>query len=139
MLKWRLRGCSRRNPKEAPKPKYTLPRAAEVRPCEWPCDKFLRDVGIYDDFYHLVNNAGIIPFLEDKCDQYLLLTNTFVQSFHFHARRDIPIVSFNLYDIPKEMTLEDFCEVCKLPNEGSPLEPHPRDVSEFIPEVTVGE
>jgi hypothetical protein len=49
------------------------------------------------------------------------------------------MVSFSLYDVPREMTLEDFCQVCKLPNEGSPLEPHPRDVSEFISEVTVGE
>lgn len=139
MLKWRLRGSSSRSPKEAPKTKYHLPRAAEVRPCEWPCDTFLRDAGLLDDFYYLVDNAGLIPFLEDKCEQYLLLTNTFVQSFHFHSRRETPMVSFNLYDIPREMTLEDFSQVCLIPNEGSPIEPHPRDVAEFISEVTVGE
>jgi hypothetical protein len=99
----------------------------------------LRDAGIYDDFYYLANNAGLIPFLEDKCEQYLLLTNTFVQSFHFHSRREIPMVSFNLYDIPREMTLEEFCQVCMIPNEGSPIEPHPSDISEFLSEVTVGE
>jgi hypothetical protein len=62
-----------------------------------------------------------------------------VQSFHFHSRREIPMVSFSLYDIPREMPLEEFCQVCMIPNEGSPIEPHPRDVSEFLSEVTVGE
>jgi hypothetical protein len=139
MFKWSLRGSSSRGSKETPKLKYNLPRAAEVPLCEWPCDTFLRDAGIYDDFYYLANNAGLIPFLEDKCEQYLLLTNTFVQSFHFHSRREIPMVSFNLYDVPREMTLEEFCQVCMIPNEGSPIEPHPRDISEFLSEVTVGE
>jgi hypothetical protein len=39
-----------------------------------------------------------------------------VQSFHFHSRREIPMVSFSLYDIPREMTLEEFCQVCMIPN-----------------------
>ena len=39
---------------EKKKPKYNLPRTAEVRPCEWPSDDFLRAAGIYDDFYELV-------------------------------------------------------------------------------------
>ena len=119
MLKWRLRGSSSRGTKETPKPKYNLPCAAEV--CL--CNTFLRDAGIFYDFYYLANNVGLTLFLEDKCDQYLLLTNTFVQNFHFHARRDIHTMSFHLYDISKEMTLERFCEVCMIPNEGSPLEP----------------
>ena len=37
------------------------------------------------------------------------------------------------------MTLYVFCEVCKLPYEGSVEEPRPRDVEDFIAEVTVGE
>jgi hypothetical protein len=49
------------------------------------------------------------------------------------------MIEFNLYDVPKEMTLYDFCNVCKLPYEGSVEEPHPSDVEEFINEVTVGE
>ena len=78
MLKWRLRGSSSRGRKETLKPNYNLPCAAEVWPYEWPCDTFLKDAGIFEDFYYLANNVGIIPFLEDKYDQYLLLTNTFV-------------------------------------------------------------
>ena len=65
---WRLRGYSSWSPKEAMKPKYNLPRAAEVRPCEWLCNTFLRDAGIPDDFFHLADNAGIILFLEEKCE-----------------------------------------------------------------------
>ena len=69
-----------------------------------------RDAEIFDDFYHLVNNASILPFLEDKCDQYLLLTNTFIQSFHFHSRIEPPAVTFNLYDIPWDMIVDEFCD-----------------------------
>ena len=49
------------------------------------------------------------------------------------------MVDFYLYDEYKEMTLYDFCEVCKLPYEGSIKEPHPSDVEGFIHEITVGE
>ena len=124
---------------ENEKPKYNLPSAAEIWPCEWPCDAFLQAARIYQDFYHLAGNAGIADFLLDRCNQYLLLTNTFVQNFHFHARKSPPTVDFHLYDEYKEMMLYDFCEVCKLPYEGSIDEPHPRDVEDFIDEFTVGE
>ena len=124
-----LRGSSSRGSKEKEneekeKPKYNLPRAAKI----WPCDAFLQAAGIYDDFYYLAGNAGIIDFLLDQCDQYLLLTNTFVQKFHFHARRSPPMVDFYLYDEYKEMTLYDFCEVCKLPYECRVEEPRPGDM-----------
>ena len=49
------------------------------------------------------------------------------------------MVDFYLYDEYKEMTLYDFCEVCKLPYEGSVEEPHPSDVEDFIDAVTIGE
>ena len=67
-----LRGSSSRSSKdkqseENKKPKYNLPRAAEVRPCEWPCDEFLREAGIHEDFYYLAENAGLTDFLHDQC------------------------------------------------------------------------
>src|SRR3989337_3705486 len=144
MMKRWLRGSSSRGSKEneneeKKQPKYNLPRTAEVQPCEWPSDAFLRAAGIYDDFYYLAKNAGITDFLHDKCDQYLLLTNTFMQNFHFHYREDPPMVEFHLYDVPKKMTLYDFCNVCKIPYEGNVNEPRPRDVEDFIAETTVGE
>ena len=75
-------------------PSTTFPRTAEVRPCEWPCDAFLKAAGIYDDFYYLAENASLTDFLHDQLEQYLLLTNIFVQNFHFHARRSPPSVEF---------------------------------------------
>lgn len=139
MMKRWLRGSSSHGSKEneneeKKKPKYNLPRTMKVRLCEWPSDAFLRAAGIYEDFYNLAENAGITDFLHDQCDQYLLLTNTFVQNFHFHARKSTPMVEFYLYDEHKEMTLYEFCEVCKLPYEGSVSEPRPRDVEDFIDE-----
>ena len=139
-----LRGCLSRGSKEKEneekeKPKYNLPRAAKIWLCEWPCDAFLQAAGIYDDFYYLAENAGITDFLRDQCNQYLLLTNTFVQNLHFHARKSPPTVDFHLCDEYKEMTLYDFCEVCKLPYEGSVEEPRPSDVDGLINEITVGE
>ena len=67
--------------KEKEKAKYNLPRVVEVRPCEWPCNNFLREAGIYEDFYSLIENAGLNDFLHDRIDQYLF-TNTFVQNFY---------------------------------------------------------
>ena len=102
-----LRGSSSRNPKEDEKnhPKYVVPRVTEVRACEWPSDEFLRTAGLYEDFYYLVEDAGLTAFIEDKCPQYLLLTNIFVQSFNFYPRKNPPMVEFMLYDIPQCMTL----------------------------------
>ena len=103
-----LRGSSSRDPKDdgsEKNPKYLVPRVAEVRACEWSSDVFLRAAGIYEDFYHLVENAGLTAFVEDKCPQYLLLTNIFVQCFNFYPRKNPPMVEFKLYDIPQRMSL----------------------------------
>ena len=55
IMKRLLRGSSSRSSKEKQKeeeqkPKFNLPRIAEVRPCEWPCDEFLREAGIHEVF-----------------------------------------------------------------------------------------
>ena len=111
----------------------------EVRACEWPSDDFLRAAGIYEDFHELAKNAGLTAFLHDQCDQYLLLTNTFVQNFHFHSRSSPPMVEFHLYDVAREMSLYEFFMVCKIPLGGSLEEPHRKDVDGFIDTITVGE
>ena len=112
-MKRLLRGSSSWSSKdkqnnENKKPKYNLPRTAKVRPCEWPSNDFLRAAGIYDDFYELVENVGLTTFLHDQRNQYLLLTNIFVQNFHFHSSSSPPTVEFYLYDEHKEMSLYDF-------------------------------
>ena len=105
----------------------------------WPSDAFLRAAGTYEEFYYLVENACITNFLHDKCDQYLLLTNTFVQKFHFHAKKSPPSMEFHLYDEVREISLCEFCAVCKIPFGGNIEEPHRRDVDGFIDTITVGE
>jgi len=138
-----LRGSSSRSSKdkqseEDKRPKYNLPRTTELRPCEWPCDDFLRAVRIYDDFYQLTENAGLTAFLHDQHEQYLLLTNIFMQNFHFHARSSPPTVEFYLYDEHKEMSLHDFCLVGLIPFEGGVEEPYRDDVEGFIDTIVVG-
>ena len=71
-------------------------------------------------------------------EQYLLLTNIFVQNFYFHAKKSPPSVEFHLYDEVREMPLCEFCAVCKIPFGGSIEEPHHRDVNGFIDMITVG-
>ena len=144
IMKRFLRGSSSRSSKdkqseENKKPKYNLPRIVEVRPCEWPCDDFLRATGIYDDFYELAKNAGLTDFLCHQREQYLLLTNTFVQNFYYYPKESPPSVEFHLYDVVKKMSLYEFCRVCKIPFEGSLEEPHRKDVDGFIDTITVGE
>ena len=94
--------------KEKEKPKHNLPRLAEVRSCEWPCNDFLKEAGIHEDFYSLIENAYLTDFLHDRMDQYLLLTNTFMQSFYYYPKKSLPSVSFHLYDEFKEMSLLHF-------------------------------
>ena len=49
------------------------------------------------------------------------------------------MVEFKLYDIPQRMSLQDFCNVCKLPFVGDIHEPRPRDLEAFIDTIAVGE
>ena len=86
----------------------------------------------------MAENAGLTAFLHDQRERYLLLTNIFVQNFHFHSRISQPTVEFYLYDEHKEMSLYDFCRVCLIPFEGKIEEPHCDDVDEFIDTITVG-
>ena len=144
MKKLFLRGSSSqsskdKHAKEKEKAKYNLPRIAEVRPCEWPWDNFLRAAGIYEDFYSLAENAGLTDFLHDWIEQCLLLTNTFVQNVYCYPKKSPPSVAFHLYDEAKEMSLRNFCAVCRIPFYGSLDEPHCKDVDGIIDTITVGE
>ena len=90
-------------------------------------------------FHELAKNAGLAAFLHDQCDQYLLLTNTFVQNFYFFPKSSPPSVELHLYDVVKRMPLAEFCEVCKIPFEGTLDEPHRNEVEAFINTITGGE
>ena len=140
MLRRLLRGSSshgsqEKQAKEKEKAKYNLPRLAEVR----PCDNFLKEAGIHEDFYSLIENPGLSDFLHDRIDQYLLLTNTFMQNFYHYPKKSPPSVAFHLYYVDREMSLRDFCAVCRIPFEGRLEEPHRKDVDGFFDTITVGE
>ena len=59
------------------------PREADVQPCEWPLEEFMVNAGIKDEFDAYVRNADLEDFLQDKCPQYYLLTNSFVRRFKY--------------------------------------------------------
>ena len=48
-------------------------------------------------------------------------------------------MELDLYDEVKEMSLYDFCRVCKIPFAGSIEEPHRNDVEGFIDMIALGE
>ena len=83
-------------------------------------------VGIKEEFEQYLHNAGVGPYISDKCDQHLILTESFVKEFKFFPRESR--ASFKLYDNPFTISLERFAHLYKIPLWGSLDEP-PR--SEF--------
>ena len=78
-------------------------------------------------------------FIAVECEQYHLLTNTFVQSFNFLPRNNPPEMQFNLYAEPHQIPLTEFCEICLLPSDGSLVEPRPAEFESFYHTLTVGD
>ena len=89
-------------------------RLAELRPCEWPHTQFMEEAGILQEFTQYAANAGLTDFIAAECEQYHLLTNSFVQNFHFHSSNNPPEVSFNLYAEHRQIPLTEFCNICML-------------------------
>jgi hypothetical protein len=116
----------------------SLRRKVEVRPCEWPHNPFLDAAGIRQEFKQFAANSGLSNFIADECEQYYLLTNSFVQSFHFLSRNDPPEVHFNLYAEPYQMPLAEFCNVCLIPSDGDIREPRPAGFEEFYRTFDIG-
>ena len=115
------------------------PRDAPVRPCEWPSENFMNQVGIKEEFSTYLSNAGLEDFEADKCPQYHDLTSSFVRRFEFSTSRDSLSVMFDLCDKSYTMDLEDFTSACKLPQWGSVSEPHKSEFRNFLAGITVGE
>ena len=75
-------------------PSESSTRDAATKTCLWPCDEYMVRVGIKEEFEQYVHNAGLGPYLSDKCEQRQLLTESFVKGFTFFPRESR--VSFNL-------------------------------------------
>ena len=53
-------------------------------------------VGIKEEFEKYVHNAELGPYISDKCNQHLNLTESFTKGFKFHPHESR--VSFQLYE-----------------------------------------
>jgi hypothetical protein len=95
--------------------------------------------GIRQEFEQFTANAGLANFIADECEQYCLLTNSFVQNFKFLSRNNPPEVHFNLCAEPYQMSLAEFCDVCLIPSDGDIREPRPAGYEEFHRTLTVGD
>ena len=68
--------------------------------------------GSLQEFTQYAPNAGLTDFIAAECEQYHLLTNTFVQSFNFLPRNNPPEVQFSLYAETRQIPLTEFCNIC---------------------------
>ena len=96
-------------------PGNILPRAAQVRPCEWPSEEFMVRADIKEEFDAYMCYADLEHFVSDICRQYRYLIDFFVRRFKFTSSRNSHIVLFDLYDKSYIIDLEDFNIACKLP------------------------
>src|SRR3954468_24829849 len=78
----------------------------------FPCDDFMGDAGIKEEFYALCENAGLTWLVTSRVPQYETLTAVFVNSFRFYSDNDT--IVFRLYDQLLTMPMNRFCEVLGL-------------------------
>ncbi|KAK1628630.1 hypothetical protein QYE76_002945 [Lolium multiflorum] len=104
----------------------------------FPCYDFLTNAGILDDFFTLVNRAGLATYVGDEREQYYRLTKVFVESFKFHNTQYEPTVAFKIYDIPVTMELEEFCRALDIAPIGTArrIDDNPRDLLELYRGIT---
>ncbi|KAK1698958.1 hypothetical protein QYE76_015655 [Lolium multiflorum] len=104
----------------------------------FPCYEFLTNAGIFDDFFTLVNRAGLATYVGDEREQYYRLTKIFVESFKFHNTQFEPTDAFKIYDIPVTMKLEEFCRALDIAPVGTArrIDDNPRDLLELYRGIT---
>ncbi|KAK1647386.1 hypothetical protein QYE76_065191 [Lolium multiflorum] len=120
-------------PSFAPEEDHGAPNASS-----FPCYEFLTNAGILDDFFTLVNRAGLATYVGDERGQYYRLTKVFVESFKFHNTEYEPTVAFKIYDIPVTMKLEEFCCALGIAPVGTArrIDDNPRDLLELYRGIT---
>ena len=94
-------------------------------------------VGIKEEFEQYVHNAGLGPYISDKCEQHHTLSESFVKGFEFHPCESR--VSFKLYENPFTISLESFAHHWKLPFWGSLDEPPRAEYQSFLTSLCYGE
>src|SRR3954467_15075926 len=78
----------------------------------FPCDDFMQNAGIKEEFYALCENAGLTRLVTSRIPQYETLTAIFVNDFRFYSDNDT--VVFRLYNRLLTMPMSKFCEVLGL-------------------------
>ncbi|KAK1610596.1 hypothetical protein QYE76_034269 [Lolium multiflorum] len=94
--------------------------------------------GILDDFFTLVNRAGLATYVGDEREQYYMLTKIFVESFKFQNSQYNPTVAFKIYGNPVTMELEEFCRALDIAPVGIArrIDDNPRDLLELYRGIT---
>src|ERR1041385_5192393 len=87
--------------------------ASPAKSMAFPCEDFMEDVGIQEDFYALCANVGLTRLVTSRVPQYETLTAIFVKSFRFYSDNDT--VVFRLYERLLTMPMRTFCEALGLP------------------------
>src|SRR5215216_7614362 len=59
-------------------------RDAATKTCLWPCNDYMVRAGIKEEFEQYVHNAELGPYISNKCNQHLTLTESFTKGFKFH-------------------------------------------------------
>src|SRR4051812_5550661 len=54
----------------------------------FPCDDFMENAGIKEEFYALYENAGLTRLVTSRVPQYETLAAIFVNSFRFYSNND---------------------------------------------------
>ena len=67
-------------------PSASSTREAAIKSCLWLCNDFMANAGIKEEFEQYVHNAELSPYIEDKCNQHLSLTESFTKEYKFHPR-----------------------------------------------------
>src|SRR3954469_2030659 len=88
---------------------YVLPAKAMA----YPCEDFMEDAGIREEFYAICANAGLTRLVTSRVHQYETLTAIFVNSFRFYSDNDT--VMFQIYEKLLTMPMSIFCEALGLP------------------------
>jgi hypothetical protein len=110
----------------------------DAHPSTFPCNNFLSDAGILEDFLLLVDRVGLTTYMLDESDQYAMLTKIFVESFRFSNSAFKPSIAFKINDKSVTMCLERFYSILGIAMFGTSkkIQNRPTDLLELYRGVT---
>src|SRR3954463_12593392 len=82
--------------------------ASPAKAMAFPCEDFMENAGIQEEFYALCANAGLTRLVTSRVQQYETLTAIFVNSFRFYPDNDTMV--FRIYKKMLTMPMSIFCE-----------------------------